>query len=108
MRREHRDARVWANGGINPRVQDLRQILGLIRLRLAADDKECANGKNGERTCADGNQPADRPPRRAFATVVSARGYRAFIARDCLAQLVIEKIGVAHRLCRELLFKKSV
>src|SRR5688500_5711772 len=90
LRFEHRDRRVRAYRGIDPRLENLSQILRLISWRFLPHDEEGADGKDGERSCSGPDQSADRPPGRPCAGRV-AFSRRWFVVRDPLAQLMIEE-----------------
>ena len=63
LRFKHRDRRVRAQRGIDPRVQDMGEILRLVGWTLLPQDEKCADAKDRERRGAHPNQPAQRPQR---------------------------------------------
>src|SRR5688500_776851 len=62
LRFEHRDRRVRAHRWIDPRLENLSEILGLVGRRFLPHDEKGADGKNRQRRRSGPDQSSDRPP----------------------------------------------
>src|SRR4029077_16932676 len=99
---EDRNSSVRIARRLNPRVQNLGQILRLLTGLVLAHDCHRANKEQRKRSCPRPDQARNGPPTRSEAAVRFSFG----VSRDAFAKLVTEEFLIAQDLGSEFLLQE--